>query len=64
MWSGTMEFFMRHQFKQHISQELEKVAVSFNQLLLEDNEYFVLRLLSYVMAIDDEHRSTMQKTLG
>ena len=58
MWSGTMEFLMRHRFRQHISQELEKVAHSFNQLLLEDKSQFVLQLLSYIMAVDDEHRST------
>ncbi len=61
-WSGTMEFLMRHRFRQHISQELEKVAQSFNLLLLEDKDQFVLQLLSYIMAIDDEHRSTKELT--
>ena len=62
MWSGTMEFLMRHRFRQHISQELEKVAHSFNELLLEDKSQFVLQLLSYIMAVDDEHRSTKELT--
>ena len=62
IWSGTMEFLMRHRFRQHISQELEKVAHSFNELLLEDKSQFVLQLLSYIMAVDDEHRSTKELT--
>ena len=56
-WSGTMEFLMRHRFRQHLSQELEKIAVSFNTLMLEDNSQFVLQLLTYIVVIDEEHRS-------
>ena len=63
IWSGTMEFMMRHRFRQHISTELEKIALSFNQLLLEDKGHFVLQLLSYIMAIDNEHRSTKELAL-
>lgn len=56
-WSGTMEFLMRHRFKQHIGQEIEKIAKNVNSLMLEENGQFVLKLLSCIMAVDEEHRS-------
>jgi recombination-promoting nuclease RpnB len=62
MWSGTMEFLMRHRFKQHIGQELEKIAKNINRLMLEEKGQFVLQLLSYIMAIDEEHRSISELT--
>jgi recombination-promoting nuclease RpnB len=56
-WSGTMEFLMRHRVRQHLSQEFKKIAQNINQLILINEDPFVLQLLSYVMAIDDEHRT-------
>ena len=61
-WSGTMEFLMRHRFRQHITQELGKIAQSLNRLVLEDQEQFVLQLLHYIMAVDEEHRSITELT--
>ncbi len=43
---------MRHRFRQHIGQELEKIAQNINRLMLEEKGQFVLRLLSYIMAVD------------
>ena len=62
LWSGTMEFLMRHRFRQHIGQEIEKIAHNINRLMLEEKGQFVLQLLSYIMAIDEEHRSISELT--
>ncbi|MBA2650310.1 MAG: Rpn family recombination-promoting nuclease/putative transposase [Legionella sp.] len=62
MWSGTMEFLMRHRFRQHIGQEIEKIAQNINRLMLEEKGQFVLQLLSYIMAVDEEHRSISELT--
>ncbi len=59
-WSGSMEFIMRHRFRQHISLEIEKIAENVNRLMLEEKSQFVLQLLSYILAIDDEHRTTQE----
>ena len=56
-WAGTMEFFMRYQFRQHIEQEIGKIAENIEELL-EENTSFVIRLLSYIMAINDKFRTT------
>lgn len=61
-WSGTMEFLMRHRFRQHLSQEIGKVAQNINRLVLEDQEQFVLQLLHYIMAVDEEHRNISELT--
>ena len=57
LWSGTMEFIMRQRFRQHISQEIEMIAENINRLLLEEKSQFVLQLLSYILAIDEEHHT-------
>ena len=57
-----MEFLMRHRFRQHIGQELEKIAQNINRLMLEEKGQFVLQLLSYIMAVDEEHRSISELT--
>ncbi len=62
MWSGTMEFLMRHRFRQHIGQELEKIAQNINLLMLEEKSQFVLQLPSYIMAVDEEHRNISELT--
>jgi predicted transposase/invertase (TIGR01784 family) len=59
-WSGTMEFIMRHRFRQHLSQELALIADNINRLLLVDKSQFVLQLLSYMLAIDEEHHSASE----
>ncbi|MCR9192601.1 MAG: Rpn family recombination-promoting nuclease/putative transposase [Gammaproteobacteria bacterium] len=61
-WSGTMEFLMRHRFRQHLSQEIGKIAQNINRLVLEDQEQFVLQLLHYIMAVDEEHRNISELT--
>lgn len=60
--SGTMEFLMRHRFRQHqnLEQELKKIAQNINFLLLEEEEQFVLQLLNYVMVIDEAHRNVSE----
>lgn len=60
LWSGTMEFIMRHRFRQHISQEIGLIAENINRLLLEEKSQFVLQLLSYILAIDEEHHTTKE----
>lgn len=55
LWSGTMEFIMRHRFRQHISQEIGLIAENINRLILEEKSQYVLQLLSYILAIDEEH---------
>lgn len=60
LWSGTMEFIMRHRFRQHISQEIGLIAENINQLILEERNQYVLQLLSYILAIDEEHHSTFE----
>ena len=57
--SGTMEFLMRHRFRQqqNLEQELGKIAQNINFLILEEEEQFVLQLLSYVMVVDEAHRN-------
>lgn len=62
MWSGTMEFLMRHRFRQHIGQELDKISQNINRLMLEEKGQFVLQLLSYIMAVDEEHRTVSELT--
>lgn len=59
-WAGTMEFLLRHQFRRHIEQEIGKVAISFSQLFLEENKQFVLQLLSYIIRVDEEHRTVSE----
>jgi predicted transposase/invertase (TIGR01784 family) len=55
-----MEFIMRHRFRQHISQEIELIAENINRLILEEKAQFVLQLLSYILAIDEEHHSAYE----
>lgn len=62
MWSGTMEFLMRHRFRQHVTQEIQKIAQNINRLMLEEKGQFVLQLLSYIIAVDEEHRSIVELT--
>ncbi|MCX7114438.1 MAG: Rpn family recombination-promoting nuclease/putative transposase [Gammaproteobacteria bacterium] len=60
LWSGTMEFLMRHKFRQHLIHGIETIAHNINRLILEEKSQFVLQLLSYILAIDEEHRSTQE----
>lgn len=60
--SGTMEFLMRHRFRQYLTEELKKIAQNINSLVLEEEEQFVLQLLNYVMAMDEEHRNISELT--
>jgi hypothetical protein len=60
LWFGTMEFIMRHRFRQHISQEIGLIAENINHLLLEEKSQFVLQLLSYILEIDEEHHTTKE----
>ena len=61
-WSGTMEFLMRYRFRLHVEQEFDKIAQNINYLMLNGKGQFVLQLLSYIMAIDEEHRSVAELT--
>ncbi len=63
MWSGTMEFIMRNRFKQHPDEEIQKIAGNLNHLIHEKDRQLVLELLSYIVDIDDEHR-TIQDFIG
>ena len=60
MWAGTMEFIMRNRFKQHLSVELLKIASNLNHLFLEKNGQLVLELLTYIVNVDDEHRTIQE----
>lgn len=60
MWAGTMEFIMRNRFKQHLSIELLKIAGNLNHLFLEKNGQLVLELLTYIVNVDDEHRTIQE----
>lgn len=59
-WSGTMEFIMTNRFKQHPDHEIQKIAGNLNYLMHEKNRQLVLELLSYIVDIDDEHRTIQE----
>jgi len=58
LYSGTMEFIMRPQFRENVTQELPHIAQNLSQLVLEGQGHYVLQLLSYIAAIDNEKRGS------
>ena len=60
MWAGTMEFIMRNQFKQHLDVEFQKIAYNLNKLALEHHGKLVLELITYIINVDDEHRTIQE----
>src|SRR3990167_1475835 len=61
-WAGTMEFIMRNRFRQHLTHEITKIAGNLNHLIYEKDGQLVLELLSYIVSIDDDHRSLQELT--
>ena len=61
-WAGTMEFIMRNRFRQHLTHEITKIAGNLNHLIHDRDGQLVLELLSYIVSIDDDHRSVQELT--
>lgn len=60
LWAGTMEVIMQNRFKQHIGHGLQEIAGNLNRLILEKDGQLVLELLTYIVNIDDEHRTIQE----
>lgn len=61
-WAGTVEFIMRNRFRQHLTHELNKIASNINFIGHAKSGQLVLELLTYIMNIDDEHRTIQELT--
>ena len=59
-WSGTLEFIMRHRFRQHLNADLKKISININYLLQEKNRKLVVELLTYIVDMDEEHRTIQE----
>ena len=51
---------MQHRFRQNFNQSLIAIAENLNTLLSKQNRQLVLELLTYVVNIDEEHRSIQE----
>jgi recombination-promoting nuclease RpnB len=60
VWSGTLEFIMQHRFRQNFNQSLIAIAENLNTLLSKQNRQLVLELLTYIVNLDEEHRSIQE----
>ena len=60
LYSGTLEFIMRPQFREQISKELPHIAHNLNALVLEGEGPYVLQLLTYIAAVDSEKRAPQE----
>lgn len=62
LYSGTMEFVMRYQFRQHFDQQLLQIIGNLAQLTIDPKDNFLLKLLRYILIIDEKH-DTVQSLL-